>query len=127
VCGAGTYVRSIARDIAAMCGTVAAVDMIRRVRTNGLDIKNAVRLDFLENLFNNGGNMGGCLLPVDFGLGDIPVLNLDDKDVGLYKHGGFVKAEKQDDPGLVRVFSNKRFIGIGSVADGLLKPKRNLN
>jgi tRNA pseudouridine55 synthase len=127
VCGTGTYVRSIARDIAAMCGTVATVDMIRRVRTNGLDIKDAVRLDFLENLFNNGGNAGEYIKPVDFGLGDIPVLNLKDTDVGLYRHGGFVKSEKRVDIGPVRVFSNERFIGIGDICDGLLKPKRNLN
>jgi tRNA pseudouridine55 synthase len=127
VCSTGTYVRSIARDIAQMCGTLATVDMIRRVRANGLQIKDAVKLDFLENLFNNGGNTGEYLRSVDYGLGDIPVLNLNDEDADLYKKGRFIKMAKQRDFGLVRVFSNKQFLGIGSIESDLLKPKRTLN
>ncbi|MDR1337435.1 MAG: tRNA pseudouridine(55) synthase TruB [Rickettsiales bacterium] len=127
VCAPGTYVRAIARDIAAMCDTVATVDMIRRLRTSGLDIKDAVGLDFLENLFHNGGNFEDYLKPVDFGLGDIPVLNLNDADAGLYKQGGFVEIAAAGEPGLVRVFSNGRFIGIGTFDGNLLKPKRTLN
>lgn len=127
VCSPGTYVRSIARDIAKMCGTVATVDMIRRVRTNGLDIKDTVKLDFLENLFNNGDSFKDYLKPMDFGLGDIPVLNLKTEDADLYKKGGFVELEKQGESGHVRVFSNKQFLGIGAIESGLLKPKRTLN
>ena len=123
-CSRGTYVRAIARDIAKMCGTMATVDMIRRTLTNGFDIKNAVKLDFLEKVFNNSGNFGDNLKQVDFGLGDIPVLNLDDKDADFYKKGGFVKTDANN--GLVRVYTDNTFVGIGLVADGLLHPKRTI-
>ncbi len=123
-CSRGTYVRAIARDIAKMCGTMATVDMIRRTLTNGFEIKNAVKLDFLEKVFNNSGNFGDNLKQVDFGLGDIPVLNLDDKGADFYKKGGFVKTDTNN--GLVRVYTDNTFIGIGLVADGLLHPKRTI-
>ncbi|MBN1325269.1 MAG: tRNA pseudouridine(55) synthase TruB [Alphaproteobacteria bacterium] len=126
VCSPGTYVRSIARDIAKLCGTLATVDMIRREKTNGLEIKDTVKLDFLESLVNNGGNFEEYLKSVDFGLGDIPVLNLDDKDVKLYKNGGFIEMAEAGDSGLIRVYSGDKFIGIGKSENGLLKPKRTI-
>jgi tRNA pseudouridine55 synthase len=123
-CTPGTYVRSVARDIAKMCGTLATVDMIRRTQTNGFDIKDAVKLDFLEKVFNNSGNLGENLKPVDFGLGDIPVLNLTHKDAEYYKNGGFIKTGAAC--GLYRVYTGEIFIGIGAVDGGVLRPKRTL-
>ena len=123
-CSRGTYVRSIARDIAKLCGTIATVDMIRRTQSGGFDIKSAVKLDFLENLFNNSASIDENLMPVDFGLGDIPVLNLADKDADFYKNGGFITVAAND--GLCRVYNNDLFIGIGAVHDGKLRPKRTI-
>ena len=124
LCSRGTYVRSLARDIAKMCGTYATVDMIRRTKTNGFDIQDAVKLDFLEKVFNNSGNFGDNLKSVDFGLGDIPVLNLNDKDALFYKNGGFIKTVAND--GLARVYCGNEFIGIGMVRNGELHPKRTI-
>lgn len=124
MCSRGTYVRSIARDIAKMCGCIATVDMIRRTQTNGFTIKNAVKLDFLENLVNNGGDFKKYLEPIDSGLGDIPVVNLDGTAAGVYKNGGFVATVGADGPR--RVYSGDAFIGIGMVSDGVLRPKRTI-
>lgn len=123
-CSRGTYVRSIARDIAKLCGTVATVSMIRRTESVGFGIKDAVKLDFLENLFNNSADFQGYLKKTDFGLGDIPVQNLDDKQAVLYKNGGFIKTGGQD--GLYRVYSGSDFVGIGIATDGILRPKRTI-
>ena len=123
-CSRGTYVRSLARDIAKSCGTIGTVDMIRRTQTNGFTIKNAVKLDFLENLFNNNVDLGANLMPVDFGLGDIPVLNLPDKDAEFYKNGGFIETDVTG--GTYRIYNGDLFIGIGAVSDGKLRPKRTI-
>jgi len=123
VCSRGTYVRAIARDIAQKLGTIATVDMIRRTRSGCFDIKNAHTLDFLENLVNNNADIGKYLMPVDSGLGDIPVLNLDDKSAVLFMHGGFVKVPMDDGP--VRVYCGN-FIGMGRIENGTLKPKRTI-
>ena len=123
-CSRGTYVRSIGRDIAKLCGTIATVDMIRRTLSGSFDIKSSVKLDFLENLFNNSAGIDEKFMPVDFGLGDIPVLNLSDKDAAFYKNGGFITIVA--DNGLYRVYNNDLFIGIGAVHDGKLRPKRTI-
>ena len=124
LCSTGTYIRSIARDIAKMCGCLATVDMIRRTKTNGFDIKDAVKLDFLEKVFNNSGNFGANLKSVDYGLGDIPVLVLDDKDADFYRNGGFVKTDVASR--MYRIYTGDLFIGIGVVCDGMLRPKRTI-
>ena len=123
-CSRGTYVRSLGRDIANLCGCIATVDSIRRTQSNGFDVKNAVRLDFLEKVFNNSGNLGENLKPIDFGLGDIPVLNLSDKDANFYRNGGFVETGAGD--GLFRIYTGDLFIGIGVVSSGQLRPKRTI-
>ncbi len=123
-CSRGTYVRSLARDIAHRCNALATVDMIRRTRTNGFDIKDSVKLDFLEKVFNNSGNFGDNLKSVDFGLGDIPVLNLADKDASFYKNGGFIKTDAAH--GMYRVYTGDIFVGIGMVCDGVLRPQRTI-
>jgi len=124
VCSRGTYVRSIVRDIAKLCGAIATTTYIRRIATNGFDIKNAVKLDFLENLVNNNERIDEYLMQSDCALGDIPVINLVDKDTELYKNGGFIKTGKSN--GLYRVYSNKTFVGIGRIENGTLKPKRTI-
>lgn len=121
-CSGGTYVRAIARDLAAACGTVGTTTLIRRTETNGFSIKNAVTLDFLENLVHNGGNACDYLHAPDFGLGDIPVINLGDKAADLYYHGGFIPMTHPN--ALVRVYCGNRFIGIGQVTENCLRPKR---
>ena len=124
VCSRGTYVRSIVRDIAKMCNTIATTTYIRRTQTNGFEIKNAVKLDFLENLFNNSGDISKYLMAPDCALGDIPVISLDNENTKLYKNGGFVKTDETN--GLRRVYSGKNLIGIGRIVDGLLRPQRTI-
>ena len=143
-CSTGTYVRSLVQQIAKKIEELhpsssihhpllATCSMIRRTRTNGLDIKNSVALDFLENLFNNKGRdaISDYLHPVDFGLGDIPVWNLiDNDDARLFQNGGFISTVNRTleiENELVRVYSNNGFIGIGRVEKGALKPKRIIN
>ena len=124
VCSRGTYVRSLVRDIAKMCGAIATTTYIRRTLTNGFDIKNAVTLDFLENLVNNGRDVMKYLMSSDCALGDIPVINLNDKDTELYRNGGFITVDSGD--GFVRVYSGDKFIGIGRINNKTLHPKRTM-
>lgn len=123
-CSRGTYIRALARDIASTVGAIATVDMIRRTQSGAFTLKNAVKLDFLEKLVNNNDDFRKYLEPIDFGLGDIPVWNLDDKSATFYKNGGFIQTGGAD--GLYRVYSGDVFIGIGVIADGVLRPKRTI-
>ena len=75
-------------------------------------------------MFNNSGDLGKYLKPVDFGLGDIPVLNLTGKDAGFYRNGGFIGTDAPD--GMCRVYADGVFIGIGMVTNHTLRPQRTI-
>ncbi len=78
----------------------------------------------MENLFNNNTDVSKYLMAPDCALGDIPVINLNDKEATLYKNGGFIKTDVSG--GFVRVYCNNEFIGIGHTENGLIHPKRTL-
>uniref|UniRef100_UPI002FC82760 tRNA pseudouridine(55) synthase TruB n=1 Tax=Sphingopyxis sp. TaxID=1908224 RepID=UPI002FC82760 len=71
----GTYIRSLARDIAYAIGTVGHVTMLRRTRAGPFDLAQAISLDKL-NAFGQGAAQSEVFLPLEAGLVDIPALNL---------------------------------------------------
>ena len=74
-CGKGTYIRSLARDIAVRLGTCAHVSRLRRTRVGPFTEKHAISLDSLEALRHNN-NEAEALLAVEAVLDDIPALAL---------------------------------------------------
>ncbi|ETI63767.1 tRNA pseudouridine synthase B [Sphingobium sp. C100] len=69
----GTYIRSLARDIALALGTVGHVTMLRRVKAGPFTLETAISLDKLDEAARGGG-IGGLMLPLTAGLDDIPAL-----------------------------------------------------
>lgn len=71
----GTYIRSLARDIAQALGTVGHVTMLRRLRAGPFDAQQAISLDTLNEI-GKGAPLENVLLPLEAGLVDIPALDL---------------------------------------------------
>lgn len=69
----GTYIRSLARDLALALGTVGHVTMLRRVKAGPFTLESAISLDKLRDAARGGG-IGGLMLPLTAGLDDIPAL-----------------------------------------------------
>lgn len=69
----GTYIRSLARDIALALGTVGHVTMLRRVKAGPFTRESAISLDKLEE-GAKGGTIAQLMLPLTAGLDDIPAL-----------------------------------------------------
>jgi len=69
----GTYIRSLARDIALALGTVGHVTMLRRVKAGPFTLDSAISLDKL-NEAATGGGIAQLMLPLTAGLDDIPAL-----------------------------------------------------
>ncbi|MEC3948994.1 tRNA pseudouridine(55) synthase TruB [Sphingobium sp. HWE2-09] len=69
----GTYIRSLARDIALALGTVGHVTMLRRIKAGPFTLETAITLDKLDEAAKGGG-IGGLMLPLTAGLDDIPAL-----------------------------------------------------
>ncbi|AJA10382.1 tRNA pseudouridine synthase B [Sphingopyxis fribergensis] len=82
----GTYIRSLARDIAHAVGTVGHVTMLRRTKAGPFDLSQAISLDKL-NAFGQGAAQSEFILPLEAGLVDIPALNLSPEAAGAIRQG----------------------------------------
>jgi tRNA pseudouridine55 synthase len=83
----GTYIRSLARDIARALGTVGHVSMLRRTKAGPFGLDAAITLDKLEAL-GQGRALEQALLPLTAGLDDIPVLAVDPAEADFLRRGG---------------------------------------
>jgi tRNA pseudouridine55 synthase len=82
----GTYIRSLARDIAYACGTVGHVTMLRRTKAGPFTLERAISLDTLADL-GQGRALEQALLPLTAGLDDIPALSVTPDQAGALRQG----------------------------------------
>jgi tRNA pseudouridine55 synthase len=82
----GTYVRSLARDIARALNTVGHVTMLRRTRAGPFDLESAISLDFLERSAK-ARRLTETVLPLEAALDDIPALPVTPDQAQLLRHG----------------------------------------
>lgn len=86
VCGKGTYVRSLARDMARKLGTYGYVSLLVREAVGPFTLETAISLDILgENADNSA--LESAVLPVETVLDDIPVLSVNDQEAVRLKNG----------------------------------------
>ncbi len=85
-CGKGTYVRSLARDLAAALGAEGHVSALRRTRVGGFDEARGVSLAQLEELVYEGRG-SEALLPVSTALDGIPAFAVTDEDAFRLRQG----------------------------------------
>ncbi len=82
----GTYIRSLARDIALALGTRGHVTMLRRLSAGPFTESQAISLDKLNEV-GKGAALENVLLPLEAGLVDIPALNLSPQQAGMVRQG----------------------------------------
>ena len=82
----GTYIRSLARDIARALGTVGHVSYLRRTRAGPFGLESAISLDFLGELAK-ARDLTRAVLPLEAALDDIPALPVTPDQARLLRHG----------------------------------------
>jgi tRNA pseudouridine55 synthase len=82
----GTYIRSLARDIALALHTVGHVSMLRRTRAGPFALEQAISLDFLEEAAKARA-LTRTVLPLTAALDDIPALPVTPDQARLLRHG----------------------------------------
>jgi tRNA pseudouridine55 synthase len=82
----GTYIRSLARDLALALGTVGTVTMLRRLRAGPFGLDSAISLDKLNEIAK-GATLENILLPLEAGLVDIPALDLGPEQASMVRQG----------------------------------------
>ena len=114
----GTYIRSLARDIARALNTVGHVTMLRRTRAGPFTLEQAISLDFLERSAK-ARRLIGAVLPLEAALDDIPALPITPDQAELLRFGqrlvGF-----PEKPGLQLATQDGRPVAlVEATADGL--------
>ncbi|WP_421696300.1 tRNA pseudouridine(55) synthase TruB [Aestuariivirga sp.] len=133
ICGKGTYIRSLARDMGRALGTVAHVSMLRRVAVGPFTEAHMISLENLTELSHkaDGGNaINGALLPIETVLDGIPALAIDAEQARRLRLGQPVLLRGANAPiaeDAVLVTSGGKPVGIGTIGEGTLKPKRLFN
>ncbi|MET1753899.1 tRNA pseudouridine(55) synthase TruB [Novosphingobium sp. RD2P27] len=92
----GTYIRSLARDIAHALGTCGTVTMLRRTKAGPFDLTQAISLDKLNEI-GKGAPLEQVLLPLEAGLDDIPALDLDPEQARAVRQGRVLTGLPCDD------------------------------
>ncbi|WP_070151562.1 tRNA pseudouridine(55) synthase TruB [Sphingobium phenoxybenzoativorans] len=82
----GTYIRSLARDIALALGTVGHVTMLRRVKAGPFTLDPAISLDNLRDAARERA-IAQLMLPLTAGLDDIPALSVTPQEAQALRQG----------------------------------------
>lgn len=126
VCSKGTYVRSLAEDLARGCGTVGHVASLRRLALGPFTRTQMHTLETIEQAAATGSDLESIILPVDEALPGLPAVQLGLAEQASVLQGRTVPAVG---PGASRVRMygvGGRFLGIGrmSVEGARLAPER---
>ena len=133
--GKGVYMRSLARDLAAACGTLGHIAALRRLRVGPFTEAQAIPLDKVTPGPDTPRASPDLLLPVATALADIPALALTESEAADLTHGqaislvalmGRIPDAADPDGGLARAMAGQRVIGLCRLEDGWLRPERIL-
>jgi tRNA pseudouridine55 synthase len=133
VCGKGTYIRSLARDMGQALGCLGHVSMLGRVTVGPFTEAHMISLEKLEEFSHKapGGNaIEGVLLPIETVLDGIPALAVDGEKAQRLRQGQPVLLRGANAPiaaDAVLVTCGERPVGIAHIEQGTLKPKRLFN
>ena len=122
----GTYIRSLARDIAYALGTVGHVSMLRRTRAGPFSLQSAISLDKL-NAFGQGAAQEDIILPIEAGLVDIPALDLSPEQARAVQQGRVLTGIAMKDGLHWARGADLRPIALVQNVDGILKTVRGFN
>ena len=126
-CSKGTYVRTLAEDIAEKLGTCAHLQALRRLDVEPFREADMISLDELERTAL-AGRQDSLLLPLDTGLESWPMIQLSGEEQVRFTHGNPAPVQAIL-RGKVRVYAlSGEILGLGEVRDDhKVHPKRLFN
>lgn len=105
LCGKGTYIRSLARDMGRILGCFGYISALERIEVGTFHIKDVISLDKFENFDHSA--LSKILLPVETMLDDIPALFLKEQEAIRLKQGQRLSFIAKPD------FERLKIIGLG--------------
>ena len=139
ICGKGTYVRSLARDLAEKLNTLGHVIKLRRNFVGNFDEKDTIFIDFSEEIIHSPSFLKK-IKPIEKVLDDIPALFLTETEAIKIRQGQkstldsfkFHKNLIKEHPHYkkferIYAISNDKIIALIEIDEGIVKPKRIIN
>lgn len=135
VAGKGSYMRSLARDLAHHLGTVGHISALRRLKVGPFDAKCSISLEKLESSGHSAA-LAEHLLAVEAALDDIPALDLTDSEARNLQHGRAISIlpvvnrsflKKVDPAAVYCAMSSGKLVALTKVIGGEIRPFRVLN
>ncbi len=134
-CSKGTYVRTIADDIGQALGCGGHVTVLRRLQAGSFRESDCVTIaalrEFKESAMAAGETdifaaLDSFLISADKAVEDLPAVVLPQMTAGFIKQGQPVMVRHlPTEEGLVRLYDENEFIGIGAILDdGRVAPRR---
>lgn len=121
----GTYIRSLARDIALALGSRGTVTMLRRIQAGPFEASQAIPLDKLNEV-GKGAPLEQILLPLEAGLDDIPAIDLDPEQARAVRQGRVLTGMPHED-GLYCAKEGTVPVALVELSDGSVRVSRGFN
>ena len=139
ICGKGTYIRSLARDLAEKLNTKGHVIKLRRHFVGNFNEKDKIFIDFSEEIIHSPSILKK-IIPIEKVLDDIPALFLTETEaikirrgqkhtLDSFKfHNNLIK-EHPNYKKFERIYtiSDDKIIALIEIDEGIVKPKRIIN
>jgi tRNA pseudouridine55 synthase len=124
-CSKGTYIRSLARDLALQLGTYGHLIYLRRLMAGPFQEKDAILLDSLHKIGHNT-ELIKYVLPLQDALADILALEVEEAEATKLKQGQSVVSSHKDEE-TVLVLCKGAPLAFACIREGALKPFRVFN
>lgn len=115
-CSAGTYIRSLCRDAARLCGSLATLTYLQRTSSGRFKVQDSITLENLQVV------KGSALMPVEDAL-DLPKMQIAESMYDDLSCGRRVECEFDGD---AFIYCRGELFGIGSSVGGILNLKTYL-
>ncbi len=117
-CTKGTYIRSLVNDIGKKIGCGAVMSELERLQTGDFKIEDSVKLyEFLKQPYEE---MISKIVGIEDYFAENKKINFKDEEYNKFLNGILFDIETSTD-GIVRVYLNSNFKGLGKVENGKLK------
>ena len=128
-CSKGTYIRTLIEDIAQKCGTVGAMTALRRTAACGFTLADAVSLDTLKAMKENGESFDEILRPVETLFSMLTAVSVTPAQAQRYLNGGALTISRCRAPKIampegtqVALYEDgEKFLGLARAENGEFK------
>ena len=114
-CSKGTYIRTLCETISEKLGTIGYMKKLKRTKVDKFCIENSIKLSELEKKIDKTK----YIISLENVFEEFEKINLSDRKLTLFLNGVNLTQDLND--GLYRIYSDSRFIGLGTCKGNLLK------